>query len=83
MQNRFLYRLLLHGNEPTGLLAIQSLLQRYKDKILPRSLSIFFGNVSAASKRARRLDEQADYNRIWPGTELAECPETKMGKPNR
>jgi len=69
---------LLHGNEPTGLLAIQSLLQRYKDKILPRSLSIFFGNVSAASKRARRLDEQADYNRIWPGTELAECPETKM-----
>ena len=69
---------LLHGNEPTGLLAIQALLKKYENKTLPRSLSIFFGNVSAASKGARRLDDQADYNRIWPGTELAECLETQM-----
>ncbi len=69
---------LLHGNEPTGLLAIQALLNKYEGKTLPRSLSIFFGNISAAAKGARRLDDQADYNRIWPGTDIEDCPETIM-----
>ena len=39
---------LLHGNEPTGFLAMQRLLQKYQSQILPRSLSIFFGNTQAA-----------------------------------
>ena len=71
---------LLHGNEPTGFLAIQSLLKKYQDKELSRSLSIFFGNVTAASHDSRRLDKQPDYNRIWPGTELPDSAETKMAQ---
>jgi succinylglutamate desuccinylase len=71
---------LLHGNEPTGFMAIQLLLKKYKDKQLPRSLSLFFGNVTAASQGLRRLDKQPDYNRIWPGTELPDCAETEMAK---
>lgn len=59
--------ILLHGNETTGLLTIQSLLKRYLDRELPRSLSIFVGNVSAAVRKMRRLDGQPDYNRIWKG----------------
>ena len=71
---------LLHGNEPTGFMAIQLLLKKYKDKQLPRSLSLFFGNVTAASRNLRRLDNQPDYNRIWPGTELPDCAETEMAQ---
>jgi len=69
---------LLHGNEITGLQAIQDLLRKYKDLQLPRSLSVFIGNVSAAEQGMRRLDGQPDYNRTWPGTEYATCEETQM-----
>lgn len=58
---------LQHGNEDTGLLAIQSLLRGYVGRELPRALSIFIGNVSAARYRKRHLDGQPDYNRIWSG----------------
>jgi len=56
---------LLHGNEPVGWQAIQQLLRRYQDAEMPRSLSLFIGNISAAKEGLRRLDEQPDYNRIW------------------
>jgi succinylglutamate desuccinylase len=60
--------ILLHGNETTSWLAMRSLLQRYQNRPLPRSLSIFVGNVSAARSRQRHLADQPDYNRIWqPG----------------
>jgi hypothetical protein len=71
---------LLYGNEPTGFLAIQALLSAYRDKPLPRSLSIFFGNVSAAEHGERHLAEQPDFNRIWPGTFYPECEQTMMAK---
>lgn len=71
---------LLHGNEHTGLLAIQALLKKYRDKTLPRSLSIFFGNVQAAKLAQRRLDNNPDYNRIWPGTEQPETPESRIAQ---
>lgn len=71
---------LLHGNEPTGFNAIQLLLKKHHHKQLPRSLSVFFGNVTAASYDLRRFDNQPDYNRIWPGTELPCCAETQMAK---
>lgn len=67
--------ILLHGNEDVGLLAVQSLLKRYQRRPLPRALSIFVGNVHAAHWGARRLDNQPDYNRIWPGTDLPPTPE--------
>jgi succinylglutamate desuccinylase len=71
---------LLHGNETTGFYAVQRLLQEYKNKTLPRSISIFIGNVEAAAENKRRLDTQADYNRIWPGTHHSDSAETDMMK---
>jgi len=71
---------LLHGNEPTGFEAVKLLLKKYNNKSLPRSLSLFVGNVSAASQDLRRFDAQPDYNRIWPGTEIPVCAETEMAK---
>lgn len=69
---------LLHGNEPTGFMAMQLLLKKYQNKQLPRSLSLFFGNTVAASYNVRRLDNQPDYNRIWPGAEMPDCAETAL-----
>jgi succinylglutamate desuccinylase len=71
---------LLHGNETTGLGAIQALLRKYAGKTLPRSVSVFVGNVLAAREGLRRLDEQPDFNRIWPGTERAPGAETRMAQ---
>jgi succinylglutamate desuccinylase len=51
---------LLHGNEYTGLKAIQNVLGRYTTSELPRALSIFVGNVKAAAVGLRRLDGQLD-----------------------
>ena len=59
---------LQHGNEVTGWEALRRLLKNhYQDQELPRSLLIFIGNIQAARHRLRRLDEQPDYNRSWPG----------------
>ena len=69
---------LLHGNEDTGLFAIQKILQKYQNRQLPRSLIVFFGNIDAAREGLRRLDGQPDYNRIWPGGEAEESDETKL-----
>ena len=63
---------LLHGNEVTGLLAIQKLLKHYSDRQLPRALSLLVGNIRAARAGVRRLDEQLDYNRIWRGGDAPE-----------
>ncbi|HEB94485.1 MAG TPA: peptidase M14 [Gammaproteobacteria bacterium] len=70
---------LLHGNETTGLTAIQGLLRKYDEHKLPRALSVFFGNVSAAAQSRRRLDGQPDYNRVWPCADSADGqPEHRM-----
>ncbi len=66
---------LLHGNETTGWEAMRRLLKNYADKTLPRSLSLFIGNVTAAAKGLRALDEQPDYNRVW---DLGGSPEHRM-----
>jgi len=57
---------LLHGNETAGYYAIQELLKKFHNTTLPRSLSVFIGNIEAAKFGRRRLDNQVDYNRIWP-----------------
>jgi succinylglutamate desuccinylase len=69
---------LLHGNETAGLQAVQKLLKKYAGRILPRALSIFFGNIEAARFGLRRLDHQPDFNRIWPGTPLEPSAETAL-----
>ena len=71
---------LLHGNETTGFYAIQRLLKEHQDKPLPRSVTVFIGNVEAAAVEQRRLDQQPDYNRVWPGTHHDDCAETDMMK---
>lgn len=69
---------LLHGNEDSGLVALQQILRRYADTTLPRPLSFFVGNVQAAACGLRRLDGQPDYNRVWPGTDNPDCAEAQM-----
>ncbi|MDH5393385.1 MAG: M14 family metallopeptidase [Gammaproteobacteria bacterium] len=69
---------LLHGNEDSGLKALQIILKKFENKTLPRALSIFIGNVSAAEKNMRKLDAQPDYNRVWPGTDSDACEETRL-----
>ncbi len=70
---------LLHGDEDTGLRAAQRLLRRYRPgggaHELPRSLSLFVGNVAAAAAGVRRLPGQPDYNRVWPGSGTGGTPE--------
>jgi len=70
--------ILLHGNEDVGLLAVQKLLKSVGSQTLPRSLSIFVGNVDAARLGVRRLEGQPDYNRVWPGAEDDGTPEHAM-----
>ena len=70
---------LLHGNETVGWEALRALLRqrlaRYGELRLPRALSIFIGNIAAAAAGVRHLPDQPDYNRVWPGSELAPTPE--------
>ncbi|MCG8503558.1 MAG: M14 family metallopeptidase, partial [Sphingomonadales bacterium] len=70
---------LLHGNETAGFEAAQTVLRKYApgggNRPLPRSLSLFIGNVAAAEKGLRRLEDQPDFNRIWPGAESGGTPE--------
>ncbi len=70
---------LMHGNETTGWEAVRQLLRAYEpgggSRTLPRSMSLFIGNTAAAERGLRHLPEQPDFNRIWPGSELAATPE--------
>lgn len=63
-----LVTVLQHGNETTGLLAVQQVLRKFGRIELPRALSLFIANVGAARDNVRRLPGQDDYNRMWPGT---------------
>jgi len=69
---------LQHGNEDTGLLAIQQVLRRFEQRGLPRELCLFVGNTAAAAEGLRHLDGQPDFNRIWPGGEDTTSPEAQM-----
>ncbi|MDX1697790.1 MAG: M14 family metallopeptidase, partial [Thiohalobacterales bacterium] len=69
---------LSHGNESTGFYAVQALLREYRERELPRALSIFFANVAASRHGLRILDGQVDYNRVWPGSPDTESPEARM-----
>ena len=77
--------ILLHGNETTSWLALRELLRKYQNnsssKKLPRSLSLFIGNVEGARYRQRHLADQPDYNRIWSlGDDLEISPEKVMAQ---
>jgi succinylglutamate desuccinylase len=73
-----LVSVLLHGDEDTGLRAAQIVLKRHAQRPLPRSLSLFIGNVAAARLGVRRLGDQPDYNRVWPGSDRPHTPEHDM-----
>ncbi|MBL1258269.1 M14 family metallopeptidase [Methylocystis sp. Sn-Cys] len=66
---------LLHGNEYSGLAAMQSVLRRHIERGLPRSLLFFVGNIRAAAADLRTLPDQLDYNRVWPGTLYPDDPQ--------
>jgi len=67
--------LLLHGNENSGWDIVKNILCKYQGQTLPRSLSIFIGNVKAARYKKRKLENQTDFNRTWGD---GETPEHKM-----
>lgn len=69
---------LLHGNETSGVDAMQQFLRTRLDRPLPRALSLFVGNVHAARVGVRRLEGQADYNRVWPGGHDSSSSEAKL-----
>ncbi|WP_456404862.1 M14 family metallopeptidase [Thiolapillus sp.] len=73
---------LMHGNEDVGWEAVRHMLHKYQpgggEQELPRSLSLFIGNTSAAAVNMRRLAGQPDYNRVWPGSELPHTAEHSM-----
>jgi hypothetical protein len=69
---------LLHGNEHTGWQAVQSVLNQYRGRPLPRSLLLLVGNIDAAKAKVRTLAGQADYNRTWPGTPNTSAPEAAL-----
>lgn len=77
-QRPLFFSILLHGNEPAGLMAVQGLLKKFVGAELPRSISIFVGNIAAARVGVRRLEAQPDYNRVWPGSEYPPCVETAL-----
>ncbi len=62
--------IMLHGNEDVGLKAVQLALSQYANQILPRELILFIGNTEAAQQGFRKLPNQLDFNRVWPGTDL-------------
>lgn len=70
--------ILQHGNEDTGLRAVQRLLRDYTGRTLPRPLTLFIANPMAAAHGRRRLDDQPDFNRCWPGTEVAPNAATEL-----
>ncbi|MFT5220171.1 MAG: succinylglutamate desuccinylase [Planctomycetota bacterium] len=71
--------ILLHGNESTGLDVMQQILATYPElDQLPCSIMLFVGNVFAAESDCRFLDDQIDFNRCWPGTELGESATSRM-----
>ena len=57
--------ILQHGDEYTGWDALKDYLNNHQH-VLPRSLSILFGNIEAARYNLRQLDDQPDFNRSWP-----------------
>lgn len=70
--------ILLHGNEDTGLKAMQRVLKKYQELPLPRALSLFVGNIGAAREGVRRLEGQLDYNRVWSADANSTAPEHRM-----
>lgn len=70
--------ILLHGNEDTGLKAMQAVLKKYQNTTLPRALSLFIGNIEAARQGVRRLENQLDYNRVWSADADANAAEHRM-----
>lgn len=57
--------ILLHGNEISGLLAMQEVLRQYRGRGLPRACSLLVGNIAAAKMGVRYLPGEHDFNRIW------------------
>ncbi|HMK91116.1 MAG TPA: M14 family metallopeptidase [Methylocystis sp.] len=71
---------LLHGNEDSGLAAVQEVLRRRAAQGPPRALLLFIGNIRAATQSLRMLPDQPDFNRIWPGSALPPSPFLGMAR---
>ncbi len=73
--NPLFVSVLQHGNEVSGWDAVRRLLSgRYQRDPLPRSMTLFIGNIDAAAASRRYLPNQPDMNRCWPGSRHPETP---------
>jgi len=73
--------ILLHGNEYSGLIIMQKILEKYHQEgafKLPRSVWLFIGNINAAKEGLRTLDNELDFNRAWAGTPQPNHPTAKL-----
>ena len=73
----YLYRFYCTATNFSGLKSVQDLLRKYGED-LPRAIYLFVGNVTAAAQGNRVIPGQVDHNRCWPGTEMADCEETRL-----
>ncbi len=71
-ERAFFISILLHGNEFSGLIILQRILQKYRRQALPMSLILFIANPQACAQGLRQLKGQPDFNRIWKGGSLYE-----------
>ncbi|HFC30756.1 MAG TPA: peptidase M14, partial [Oceanospirillales bacterium] len=68
--------ILQHGDEHTGWDALKDYLLNHQH-VLPRSISILFGNVEAARYNERQMPGQPDFNRSWPSRKNYDYPIAK------
>ncbi len=62
--------ILQHGDEHTGWDALRDYLRNHLQHGLPRNLIVLFGNIQAAARNVRKLPDQPDFNRRWPGQRI-------------
>ena len=66
-QDPLFVSVLLHGNETSGWEAVRTLFSTHPELCQTSSMLVFVGNVRAAKKGVRKLNDQLDYNRVWNG----------------
>jgi succinylglutamate desuccinylase len=78
LQGTVFVSVLLHGNEDTGWLALQSVLRQHLAMTLPRPLLVLVGNIAVAKAGVRTLPDQEVFNRVWPGTAHPDTPVARL-----
>ena len=72
---------LLHGNEYSGLVAVQEVLRRHAARgTEPRACCSSSAMCAPPPPICARCPSQRDFNRVWPGTPTPDVPEARMAR---